>query len=844
MSTPSPTASPIQVVLRAESFVRDTEPGQFGPSTDFFAGEDEKYAAHRKAVLDQLRHSAEQLTQPGSPGVGYLKVSVRTRALAKSHRPTRALFRSDRSRVVGMGAPGELILAVTPVELNVVAATVAKTEDLTRYKDVPSKDPTKPPKREPNPTRARSEVGAIAQLALWTATDRRRFSAQQALDWLKDPRTGGFYLVELFEDIPPPSQWDRLEPEQRRLFHSFRALLLSLGPGMRAERIATRAGSPSLFALWLLESERAPEIFFEPIRRERVESPAVDFSLARHHALLQRLDEHPVVKRLHLPPVVQVQAQTLAGSAGLAVASPGWPAPVRAPGQRYPRVAVIDGGFAAPLSEWVVDRWDFVSEDDESLEHATFIGGLLVAGGSMNPDAVRLDADGCELVDVKLLPTEADPTAFRRYYGKNGTVGFIEELRDAVATLRQRADVRIFNLSANFESNAGPGRYEPVTAMLDDIADAHDVLFVISAGNAEGTAARAEWPEDPTSAMAILAAATEDRVHSPAESVRGISVGALNPPHLKHVVAHAPATYSRRGPGLPSGLKPDVAHVGGAGTAHEGDTGLWSLHPAGHVYASAGTSYAAPLVAKTLAALEHEIEGGASRETLTALLLHHAHLPPALRNPAFGRVARHLVGFGLPPPAQEILAGLEHQITMVFSARLPRRKRLEFDFAWPASLVGSGGKCRGFAQMTLVATPPTDPRADSELVRVDLQAHLNQQCKNGGHASCGWLPAKGAKEHAQEARLIADEMKWSPVKVYQWRSPHGMGKSSDWRLAVDHLSRDDQPLPSDGVPFSLLLTIGDLDGVAPVFQEMRQMLQSQGIQLERIQTAARVSPRV
>lgn len=844
MSTTAPTASPIQVVLRAESFVRDVDPGKFGPNKDFFAGADEKYAAHRKAILDQLRLSAAQLAEPGSLGMGYLKVSVRTRALAKSHRPTHALFRSDRTRQVGMGGPGELIVAVTPDELSSVAATVAKTEDLTRYRDDVSKDPNRPPRRVPNPSRARSEVGAISQLSLWTSTDRRRFSAHQSIEWLRDPRTGSFYLVELFEDLPSPSHWDSLAPELRRLFQSFRATLLSLGPGLRAERIATRRGSPTLIALWLLESDRPTEIFFEPIRRDRVESAEVDFSLTRHQALLQRLDEHPLVKRIHLPPVLHVQAPPLEEAAADSAALQRWPSPERSPERRYPRVAVIDGGLADSLSDWVVDRWDFVSQADESLEHATFIGGLLVAGGSLNPRAVRLDADGCELVDVKLLPTEDDPTAFRRYYGKSGTVGFIDELRDAVATLRQRANVRIFNLSANFESSAGPGRYEPITAMLDDIADAHDVLFVISAGNANGTSARAEWPENPVEAMAILAASNEDRILSPAESVRGISVGALNPPHIKHVVAHAPAAYSRRGPGLPTGLKPDVAHVGGAGTARDGDTGLWSLHPKGHIYASAGTSYAAPLVAKTLAALEHEIEGEVSRETLIALLLHHSHLPPALRNPAFGRVARQLVGFGLPPPAYEILGGLEHQITMVFSTRLPPRRRLEFEFAWPSSLVRPGGKCRGFAQMTLVATPPTDPRADSELVRVDLKAHLNQLCKGGANASCGWLPAKGTKEHVQEARLIADQMKWSPAKVYQWRSSQGKGKSSNWRLAVSRLSRDDHPLPSDGVPFSILLTIGDLDQVAPVFQEMRQMLQSQGVQLERIQTAARVSPRV
>jgi len=192
----------------------------------------------------------------------------------------------------------------------------------------------------------------------------------------------------------------------------------------------------------------------------------------------------------------------------------------------------------------------------------------------------------------------------------------------------------------------------------------------------------------------------------------------------------------------------------------------------------------------------------------------------------------------------EILQGSDHQITMVFAARLLRRRRLEFPFIWPACLTTKEGKCRGFAQMTLVATPPVDPRAESELVRVDLQAHLNQLCNNGGHASCGWLAAQPGKAHHLEVRRIADEMKWSPVKIYQWRSPEGQGTSTNWRLAVDHLSRDDDSMPREGVPFTALLTIGDPDGQAPVFQEMRQLLQANGVKLEQIQTAARISPRV
>lgn len=846
MANPAPVPSPIQVVLNAQSFVEDWTRQGGGEFTDFFEGRDAAFVQHQRAVLAQVTNTRQTLARPEHPGVAFLKVSVRPPALAKSHRPVRALFRADRAPALGAGAPGELIFAVTADTLGAIAGDIQGAEPQTRYKEkVDKKKPDKAPKRVANPSRPRSEVGAIESVALWSASDRRRFSVDQALAWLADPRTGGFYLVELFEPPAAPHAWDLLAPAHRRLFHSFHEVLAQSGAGVRAMRLPLLDTKRALFAVWLLVSDAPPQVFWEPVRAlptQRNASP-VDLSPERHRRLLQRLDEHPLVKHVHLPPIVERQhapAERVAPDA-----RPAWPVAARVEHARYPRVAVVDGGLASCLDDWIVDRWPFVAPADESLDHGTFIGGLLVGGRSLNAPGVIGESDGCELIDIKLLPGEADPGAFARYYGTDGAIGFFQELNDAVATLRQRANVRVFNLSANFQTMADPTRYNPLTAELDGIAEAHDVVFVVSAGNADGGDCRDEWPTDPVTAMAILAGATQDRVRSPAESVRNLSVGALNPPHLAHVIGHAPAAYSRRGPGLTSGLKPDVAHVGGAGTPHDGDHGLWSITPAGQLCSSAGTSYAAPLVAKTLAAIAHGIEGDVSRETLIALLLHHSQLPTVLTNPAYGRAARDLVGFGLPMNAEPILLGSDHQITMVFAARLTRNRRLEFGFTWPASLSDPEGRCRGYAHMTLVATPPLDPRAEAELVRVDVNAHLKQDCANGAHASSGWLPMKGGKKkHQHEIRLIAEALKWSPAKIYQWRSKAGQGRSTNWRLTVDHLSRDDDSMPPEGVPFTVLVTIADLDGQAPVFQELRQSLQAQGAQLEQIQTAARVSPRV
>jgi subtilisin family serine protease len=156
-------------------------------------------------------------------------------------------------------------------------------------------------------------------------------------------------------------------------------------------------------------------------------------------------------------------------------------------------------------------------------------------------------------------------------------------------------------MSLNIVSPVVISRYSLEARRLDQIAENNDVIIVISAGNLDKGKQRPEWPVDETKAALVLASHRDDQLFIPAESVRNISVSAINPPGLSTSIDGALARYSRRGPGLRSGVKPDLCHVGGSGTTcthHE--HGLFSLADDGKVISGCGTSYAAPLVAKTL----------------------------------------------------------------------------------------------------------------------------------------------------------------------------------------------------------------------------------------------------
>jgi hypothetical protein len=834
-------AGPIQVVLNAADFHVDREkPQGYGAGADFFAENDTAFAQHREAMSAQLESVARQLEADPQAHVGYGKVTIRRSMWAKSHRPTKALFRPERTPIVGGADLGQLLVELTPESARAVAREVTSAEDhvRTRYNKQKKRD-------EPAPTPRRSETGAIESITLWQPHDRRRFTTEQALKWLHDPRSGGAYLIELFGHPCPETEWDALPAKKRELLRTFRDGLTALGPGLIAEGRTLGSTGRSWILIKLNRSSAPPLIQLDRSElvhaRQQVERTERDLRPQRHEALLAFLDHHPLVRRIRLQPRPQHAERAAPTATGpVTLLMP-------AAGAAYPKVGVIDGGIAPPLANWVKVRWDLVADAHQDTAHGTFIGGLLVAGKSLNAQPAIAEADGCELADLALLPDDQQPTVFAQYY-PNGVADFMDEVEAAVTQLRAQYGIRIFNFSLNLHGEqADPDFYSPYAERLDRIADTTDTLFVISAGNLDSPHQRVEWPHDPVAALRSLATARDDKLLIPAESVRNLSVAAVNPEEVPHCIPYALSNYSRRGPGLRSGVKPDLCHVGGAGHADVlTSTGLHSIDPVGQGCHGCGTSYAAPLVAKTLATLDRSIEGDVSKETLLALLFHHAQLPLPLKADALAGLARDLVGFGLPTHTEEILEGDDHQITLVFAGRLMHEKQLTFHFSWPSVLTDADGKCRGFARLTLVTSPPLDYRFNAELVRVNVNARLQQSAPDGkweGRLHDTYLPADG-DEALYESELIEQGFKWSPVKTYGRLIPRGVGKSSSWRLVVDYLTRANEPFPSAGVPFTVLLTISDPEGAAPVFNAMRQTLQSLGVQISDIRTAARIVARV
>lgn len=834
-------ASPIQIVLNPENYEEAREAGGGGGRKDFFAHRDAEFQAHRASLVAQLETLSGALTAQAQGDVGYVKVILRREAWAKSHRPMAALFRKDRTPIVGGGDLGVMIVEARPNTLREVAVEIGRAEADTRMRFNEQKQ-----KDEPNPSARKSETGAIERIELYGPTDRRNFSVEEAVAWLANPMTGSSYQVELFDTPAPRADWDRLDTGKRRLAESFVAGFNAMEQGVSVELLPNHRQKQALLSVRLDQSIDQPVLRLnDPSAGERRRALA-PFSpdIGRHARLLAFLDKHPLVRRVELPGIV---VRATGPEAPVSRSRPVSAAvPVRDSRRTHPRIGIIDGGISAALSDWIIDRWDVLADEDTDLRHGTFIGGLTTIGGALNGREVCAEPDGAELVDVAVFPDERKAGAFASYY-PDGLPQFFDEMDAAVSDARARHGVRVFNMSLNILQPAAPDRYSPHAARMDQIAEANNAVVFISAGNIAPQDLRPEWPSDTAAALGNLANARNDGLLTPAESARNVAVGALNPPGLENCASFAPTRYSRRGPGLRAGVKPDLAHVGGAGSQHRDlGHGLFSILPDGTIIDGCGTSYAAPLAAKTAAVLDHAIEGEVSRETLIGLLVHHAEIPPPLRVKALAPIARHMVGFGMPPSAEQILESGEHAITLVFASRIQRDQQINFRFGWPPSLVGPGGKCRGRAKITLVSTPPLDSRFGSEFVRVNINATLQQEQESGGwkgRLEPLYLPSR-REGPAVEAELIEHDLKWSPVKVLAKTFPQGVGPSSNWRLFVDYLTRAGETMPDEGVPFTAIVTISDPDEEQPVFTDMRQTLQALGTQIADIRTAARVTPRV
>ncbi|UMB77401.1 S8 family peptidase [Dickeya fangzhongdai] len=832
--------NPIQVILNSEQYKSIPEKNNIGSNTDFYADRDDAFVRHKKNLLNEIEYVRSQLHQSGSR-IGLVKIELNPQALAKSHRPVNSLFPSDRSPIVGALGIGELLIQVTDKTLVHSYGKILGTEETTRKVFDKTKE-----QLVAKPSVAKSETGAIDRISFYGNEQKLSFTQEDLAAWQADEdESFAGYQVELVNYKTVDSRIETITPHNLRAMHrDLTEKLQILGSGIYITKMTKQENQSNMVMVQLLKPERRDFTVSFDKRLENAFSPdEVDLNPERHRLLLLILSASPLVKRITLPPKIS------RAHPSHSPISQTFELPVRNPDQEYPRVGVIDGGIHNPsLSNWCVSVANGFEPDDCDPDHGSQIASLLVSGNALNPGLDNIDDDGCLLYDIWIPVHHSKSNTFTTHFQDPGE--FFDWLEMEIAEAVKNG-FRIFNFSLNYKEFVRDDFYSFAATQIDFISKKHNVLFVISSGNLRPLDFRRSWSKATATANTPVIMSDIDRLFQPAESVSAITVGAINPPGCPLNTQGAPTVYTRRGPGVAMGVKPDVIHYGGFAN-RTGKTGLVSIDGSGELVEQAGTSFSAPLVSKILASLDQRTYGKLSRNSLVAMLVHHSSYTTPLNSKKVGSsLARRFAGFGMPPASRDMLNTDDSSITLVLTDNLRKSEVLEFDFNWPRSLTTPEGKCLGKATLTLVYDPVINQDYGAEYCRVNVDAVLQQQKFDS--AKQDWVYRKNCasvwedrlgKEINYEKSQIEHGLKWWPVKKYVRNSPRGVGESDQWRLKISSIERSPGTFPEEGISFTVILTIEDTQGKTnDLFNEVRQELNAIGVSFEDIAITQQVNIR-
>lgn len=507
----------------------------------------------------------------------------------------------------------------------------------------------------------------------------------------------------------------------------------------------------------------------------------------------------------------------------------------------FPVVVVVDSGISTQdsgLDSMVVGRDSQVAPQYQNPEHGTFVAGLICWGNYLNPTLSGIDGNPCGVFDLQVIPNH-DPA-------KGDVLALLESefLVSLDAALQEHANkYKVWNLSLGTDTVCSLDEFSALAEELDNLQEKYHVSFVISAGNYD-TPPLLDFPRTHQQLQA-------GRITTPADSVLGITVGAVSHVDYKKNGPrhHQVSAFSRHGAGPNYVIKPDLVHYGGScSTDLTHISGIRSLNGTGSAE-NLGTSFATPLVSRTLAQIYHQITPTPTPVLARALLTHHARDPRTSERVPDGD--ENFFGFGLPAPVPYCLECTPHTSTLVFDDVLRPGYFLEWDdFPYPPSL-RRGPRYFGEIWMTVAFSPVRGARWGTEYCETHVDAKFgvyrrrkSRKTKTIVSQFVGLVPP----EHKNvgllyETYQVEKLRKWAPVRTYYGNLGEKGERGDRWRLKLQLLTRHgiEEQETFKPQPFSLIITIADPEKKIRVYDEMAQIVRNR-FQAENItvRAAARI----
>lgn len=461
-----------------------------------------------------------------------------------------------------------------------------------------------------------------------------------------------------------------------------------------------------------------------------------------------------------------------------------------------PIIGVIDTLFDERVyfNDWV-EYHDMVSneirKDSQDYKHGTAVTSLIVDGTSLNPN---LD-DGCGHFRV-------------RHFGVSLQSGFnsftiTKQIREIVS---QNSDIKVWNLSLGSNDEIRENFISVEGALLDEIQFENDVIFIIAGTNATTTNGK------------------HKRIGAPADSLNSVIVNSVD--FNDQVVS-----YSREGVVLSFFVKPDVSYYGGG----NGDF-INVCEPLG-LGRVAGTSFAAPFIARKMAYLIHVM--GLNREEAKALLIDSA--VPWNNKKTFADLS--LIGNGIVPiKMDDILSTPDDEIKFIVSDVSKAYDTYNYDFPVPIS----NGNYPYVAKATMCYFPNCSRNQGVDYTNTEMQITFGRLKPNGIESiNKDNQYAEDAPGYVKENAARNVFRKWDNVKhigetfTARKRVKPILNQSNpQWGMSIKTIERL-KTRDGQGVRFGVVVTLKELNGENRI-EDFIQQAELRGWLVNRLQIDAQV----
>lgn len=333
--------------------------------------------------------------------------------------------------------------------------------------------------------------------------------------------------------------------------------------------------------------------------------------------------------------------------------SPDAPQPIAVTEKSRVKVGIFDGGIDPTnplLMNFATESRSIGTQaDPRGIKHGTAVAGAVLYGAlNSYPSGSTVTKPAVTVESFRVLPT-LDPQDFELYEA----IDIIEEVVPA------RHDINVFNISLGPRGPILDDDISRFTYSLDDLAWNYRKLFVIAVGN-DGELS------EPL-----------NRIQAPADMVNGLGVGAYAYDFTTGEVTKA--SYSCIGQGREGGkVKPDILAFGG-----DANTPIQLLNSAepNKRYLSAGTSFAAPIIAGKAGEILGRCELF-SPLVARALLIHSATHPEYVDNN---------MGYGyVDQSVDEMLYCSDKQVTVVYSSSIIPTRMAKLPIPFPLNAQNAG----------------------------------------------------------------------------------------------------------------------------------------------------------